>query len=79
MIPFNTDQRFWITLWSIVLPIVCIIALGLAYIIHNKDLEMAKAGYMQKVIVIGNPNDQYTRRVETVWVPRDTVPVIETK
>jgi hypothetical protein len=49
------------------------------YFLTLKETKMAEAGYVQKVVVIGNPNDTYSRRVETVWVKAGTEPVVESR
>lgn len=74
---FSSEQRFWITIWAIALPLVTILILGALYISTLKDSNMAAAGYVQKVVVIGDPNDQYKREVKTIWVPKDMAPVVE--
>lgn len=70
------DGIFWLL-------VIIIAACTFCFAIHTlgkmplKDVEMAKAGYVEKVIVIGNPGDQYSRRVEKVWVRVEDTPVVE--
>lgn len=73
------DNTFWITLLITLALIAGTVAISVPYIILRKDVAMAEAGYVQKVVVIGNPNDSYSRRIEVVWVKVGTEPTIEGK
>ena len=71
--PLSADEKFWLLFWAITaIVVISAIFIPLHYI-TTKDVKMAEAGYVQKVIVVGNPNDTYSRRVETIWVPKDSL------
>jgi hypothetical protein len=75
----DNDSKFWLLFWLMVFLTVTITTTSAAYFVSSHSTKMAEAGYVQKVIVIGNPNDTYTRRVETVWVKAGTEPVVESR
>lgn len=65
------DSTFWLTLWLGIAAIVATTIISTTYIANNKDVKMATAGYIQKVVVTGNPNDTYSRNIQVVWVPKE--------
>jgi hypothetical protein len=75
----DNESRFWLTLWITLALIGATVAISVPYIISRKDVAMAEAGYVQKVVVIGNPNDSYSRHIEVVWVKVGTEPSVESK
>lgn len=38
---------------------------------HYYQLRFMELGYVEKVVVIGDANNPYTRHYETVWAPKD--------
>jgi hypothetical protein len=75
----DNHSKFWLLFWLMAFITIIITSTSTAYFVSSHDTKMAEAGYVQKVIVIGNPNDTYNRRVETVWVKAGTEPVVESR
>ena len=69
---------FWLLVLMIAACTACFVVYSLTRM-PSTAVEMAKAGYVEKVIVIGNPGDQYSRRVEKVWVKINDIPTVENK
>jgi hypothetical protein len=73
-----SEKIYWLLIILIAACVFCFVV----HTVHNTPsttVEMAKAGYVQKVVVIGYPFDPNTRRVETVWVRVDDTPTVENK
>jgi len=74
----NSHGIFWLL-------VIAIAASAFCFCVHtvsnatDKDVEMAKAGYVEKVVVIGDPNNTYNRYVTKVWVKIDGTPIVEQK
>ena len=64
-----------IVLASILAATTCIVV----YINVHKEVDMAKAGYVEKIICIGNPDNSYSRVITRVWVKADGTPIVEQK
>jgi hypothetical protein len=72
------EGTFWLLVLMLAACTICFVVFCVTRM-PNKDVEMAKAGYVEKVIVIGNPGDQYSRRIEKVWVKINDTPTVENK
>jgi hypothetical protein len=76
----DSNQKFWLLFWLIIMVMVISMASILAFSpFSSTAVEMAKQGYVQKVVIVGDPNNQYTRQVQTVWVKVNDAPIVETK
>jgi hypothetical protein len=76
----SSDEHFWLAFWLILCTTACIIIACLCFSpFSNTTVEMAKAGYVQKVLVIGDPNNTYTRHMQMVWVKENQTPQVEAK
>jgi hypothetical protein len=74
----NSHGIFWLLVIAIAASAFCFCAYTVNKV-PNKDVEMARAGYIEKVVVIGDPNNQYTRQIIKVWVKSDGTPIVEQK
>lgn len=74
----NSHGIFWLLFFVIVAVTICFCTYTFSNA-PNKDVEMAKAGYIEKVIVIGNPDNTYSRQIIKVWVKIDGTPLVEQK
>ena len=57
----------------------CLVIDEICNIIRDRDYEFAKLGYVQKVVVIGNPNDSSNRKIQVIWVKKGDEPSVENK
>lgn len=73
------ESHFWLAIILGLATIIATVAISCTYIIHTKAAKMAELGYTQKVVVIGNPSDTYSRVITTTWVPKDSTPQVENK
>lgn len=75
----DSNQKFWLTFWLLGTIVACIaLCVPIRAAIQN-DVEMAKVGYVEKVIIVGDPSNQYTRYVMKVWVKIGDTPTVEMK
>jgi hypothetical protein len=65
------DSHFWLSLWLGLALIGAATIVLVVYFNTSKDYKMAQAGYVQKLVVTGNPNDTYTRNISIIWVPKN--------
>jgi hypothetical protein len=70
------DSKFWLCLWCAVL-ITIMVCVCVPVIYHkNADVEMAAAGYVQKVVLIREGNSYLSPMWEKVWVKEGDKPTL---
>ena len=75
----DSSDKFWLSFWTVAALTICILVCVPTYIVHNNQLEMHKAGYIQKLIVTRPGNDWISPITEKVWVKVGEEPLVEKK
>ena len=75
----DSNDKFWLTFWFLVGLTVCVVVCVPTYIVHNRDVEMAKAGYVEKIIILRPATDWVAPITDRMWVKVSDEPIVEKK
>jgi phosphate starvation-inducible protein PhoH len=64
----DSSDKFWLCFWFILGLTLATIVCVPTYIEHKHDIDMAQAGYVQKVIVTRPGNEWVSPITEKIWV-----------
>lgn len=75
----DSNQKFWLTFWLLGAIVACTALCVPIKAAIQSDVEMAKLGYVQKIVIIGDPNNTYSREIKKVYIKIGDTPTVETK